>query len=313
MYIVTGGAGFIGSNIVRALNAKGIHDIVIVDDLENGDKHRNMNSLSFIDYVDKRDFFEEAGLFSDTIDAIVHMGACADTTERNGRYMLKENYDFSKTLLDFAVEAESPFIYASSASVYGNGEKGFRETRACEYPLNVYAFSKYLFDNLVRQIIDTAPIQIVGLRFFNVYGPQENHKGRMASVVYNFHKQIQRDGKLRLFEGSDAFVRDFIHVDDIAKIALHFLDNGTTKGIVNCGTGTAESFMRLAKIMEGLYENASIEEIPFPDDLKGRYQTFTKADTANLRALGYTSEFIGLEEGVASYVKILKESEGYYA
>ncbi|HOV15817.1 MAG TPA: ADP-glyceromanno-heptose 6-epimerase, partial [Spirochaetota bacterium] len=233
--------------------------------------------------------------------------------EYNGKYMLKNNFEYSKTLLDLAVKNDIKFIYASSASVYGNGDNGFVEKRECEYPLNVYAYSKFLFDQYVRNLKNQKiSIQIVGLRFFNVYGPQENHKDKMASVIYHFHNQIIKEKKLKLFEGSDTFLRDFIHVDDIIKIILHFYKNDIS-GIYNSGTGRAESFLSIAKIMEKLYEDTKIEFIPFPEQLKGKYQKFTQADLTNLKNIGkYNDTFISLQDGVTNYVKILKESNGYY-
>lgn len=312
MLIVTGGAGFIGSNLVRALNKIGVTDILIVDNLENGSKHLNLNSLKFSDYIDKNDFETELNNLKNTkIDGVIHIGACSNTMEYNGRYMLKNNYEYSKKVLDFCLSNNTKFIYASSASVYGNGDNGFRESIECEYPLNVYAYSKFLFDQYIRNLKKN-PIQIVGLRFFNVYGPQENHKNKMASVIYHFHNQILKENRVKLFEGSDKFIRDFIYIDDIVNIILHFYKNNIS-GIFNCGTGKGESFLSIAKIMQRLYNDAKIEFIPFPKELEGKYQKFTEANLDNLRDNGnYKEKFGSLEDGVTSYVKILKESGGYY-
>jgi ADP-L-glycero-D-manno-heptose 6-epimerase len=313
MIIVTGAAGFVGSNLLRGLNRRGLTDVLVVDDLEQGDKHRSLGSLEFTDFVDRRDFLEELAAFgSRKIEAIFHQGACSNTMEADGRFMLEVNYEYSKRLLEFALERRIPFLYASSAAVYGNGDDGFREEPACEHPLNVYAFSKFLFDRWVRRALPKAKSQVVGLRYFNVYGPQENHKGRMASVVYHFHEQVQAGGTMRLFEGSDGFRRDFIFVDDVVDVNLYFFDHPEKSGIFNCGTGRAESFLALARAVQRRYEGAEIEEIPFPPELAGKYQAFTEADVRSLRAAGYTRPFTSIEDGVAKYTTLLKESGGYY-
>lgn len=310
MIIVTGAAGFIGSNLVRGLNARGHTDVLVVDDLENGDKHRSLNSLAFTDFVDYREFLGRLGDFG-KVDAILHQGACSDTMESDGRYMMSTNYEYSKTLLAHCEAKGVPFLYASSASVYGNGDDGFREDPACEYPLNVYAFSKFLFDRWVRPRLASAKSQVLGLRYFNVYGPQENHKGRMASVIYHFHNQIAEGGKMRLFEGSEDFRRDFIFVDDVVAMNLHFLESGKS-GIYNCGTGKAESFLALGEAVQRQYDGAEIDRIPFPESLVGKYQAYTQADTTNVRAAGFDQEFTSLEDGVKAYTDVLKASDGYY-
>ena len=312
MYIVTGGAGFIGSNLVRGLNRRGIDDILVVDDLTHGDKHRNLNALSFRDFVDYRDFLGRLDEFvgADT-EAVLHQGACSDTMEHDGRYMLETNYEYSKRLLE-ACNGHCPFLYASSASVYGDGEDGFREDEACEYPKNVYAFSKFLYDRHVRRLLPEAMSQVVGLRYFNVYGPQEAHKGRMASVVHKFHHEIAEKGTLSLFEGSDQFVRDFVFVDDVVDVNLWFLDHPEQSGIFNCGSGRAESFLALAQATASHYEGAEVRSIPFPPELDGKYQAFTQADLSALREAGYTAETTGIAEGVAAYVQVLKENGGVY-
>jgi ADP-L-glycero-D-manno-heptose 6-epimerase len=312
MILVTGGAGFIGSNLVRGLNRRGHDDILVVDDLTQGEKHRNLNSLRFRDLVDYRDFEQRLEQFrGERIEALFHQGACSDTTERDGRFMLRVNYEYSKTLLAFAL-GRCPFLYASSAAVYGDGRRGFREVPACEEPLNVYAFSKFLFDRHVRRLLPRPPTQVLGLRYFNVYGPQENHKGRMASVVYQFHRQASAGEPLKLFAGSREFVRDFVHVDDAVALNLHFLEQPGTSGIFNCGTGRARSFLDLAQATVRHYPGARIEEIPFPADLAGKYQAYTQADLAALRAAGYGREFTALEAGVASYVAVLRSAGGYH-
>ena len=221
MIIVTGGAGFIGSNLIRGLNQQGINDILVVDNLTYGSKHLNLNSLNICDYIDKHDFLPRIADFG-KVDAIFHQGACSSTTEADGSYMMKNNFEYSKFLLEFALKNSIPFIYASSAAVYGNGEQGFREERACEYPLNVYGFSKLTFDNYVRrQLKIRGPhnhSQVVGLRYFNVYGPQENHKGRMSSVAFKLYHQLDAGEDMRLFDSSNNFRRDFVYVDDVVEV-----------------------------------------------------------------------------------------------
>ncbi len=313
MIIVTGGAGFIGSNIVKALNKKGVDDILIVDDLRNSVKHLNMNSLSFLDYVDRLDFINSIDKFDfKKVDLILHQGACSDTTEYNGQYMMSTNYEYSKVLFNKAIEKNLRFIYASSAAVYGNGENGFLEKRECEYPLNIYAYSKFLFDQYVRKNIKRKKKQVVGLRYFNVFGYQENHKEKMASVVFHFFNQIKKDGKIRIFAGSKDFKRDFIFIDDVVNVVMHFYKNAGISGIYNCGTGRAESFLKIANKMQALFKNVKTREIPFPENLKGKYQKYTKADLSLLRQEGkYKEAFTGLEEGVEKYVEVLKKTNGY--
>ncbi len=310
MIIVTGGAGFIGSNLVYKLNQRGIYDIIIVDSLKNSAKQRNLNALKFLDFIDKDDFLENLNSFK-KVSVLFHQGACSNTMETDGKYMMKNNYEYSKKLLEYCVNNRTRFIYASSASVYGNGTNGFVEDRVCEYPLNVYAYSKFLFDEYLRNNWTKINIQVVGLRYFNVYGPQENHKGKMASVINHFHNEIKNEGKMKLFEGSDKFLRDFVYVEDVIDVNLFFFDNPSVKGIFNCGTGKAESFLKIAEIMQKLYSEVKIEFIPFPDSLKGKYQTFTQADLKNLRNAGYNKNFTSLEYGVTKYVKYLREQDGY--
>jgi len=312
MYVVTGGAGFIGSNLVRGLNRRGITDVLVVDDLERGEKHRGLNALEFTDFVDYRTFGERLEAFAPaTWRAVLHQGACSDTMETDGRFMLSVNYEYSKRLLGAAL-GNCPFIYASSAAVYGNGDDGFREEPECEHALNVYAYSKVLFDRHVRRVLPWAPTQVAGLRYFNVYGPQENHKGRMASVVYKFHHQIAEHGELQVFAGSEDFRRDFIFVDDAVDVNLFFLEHPEARGIFNCGTGRAESFLALAAATAAHYEGCRIVHVPFPESLVGKYQAYTQADLTRLRDAGYARPFTSLSDGVAAYVKILKEEGGYH-
>lgn len=312
MVIVTGGAGFIGSNLVRGLNQIGIEDILVVDNLANAQKHLNLNRLFITDFIDKQTFLQKLPSLSG-VKTIFHQGACSSTTETDGVYMMNNNYAFSKTLLHHCLDQHIDFLYASSASVYGSGAQGFTEDRTCEYPLNVYAFSKFMFDNYVRNIFKKGSLssQVLGLRYFNVYGYQENHKGSMASVIFHFYNQLKAGGKMKLFEGSENFLRDFIFVDDVVKVNLHFYTN-RQRGIFNCGTGQAQSFMHIANIIQELEPQAEVELTPFPDHLKGKYQTFTQADLFHLRQAGYQTEFTSLEEGVTQYYQKLKESRGYF-
>jgi len=312
MNIVKGGGGFIGSNIVKGLNKKGYEDILIVDDLENGNKSRNMNALSFIDYIDKDKFIENINIYRNSnLKAIIHQGACTDTMETNGKYMMSLNYEYSKKLFDFCGNNNIQFIYASSASVYGKGKNGFKEIRKNENPINVYAFSKFLFDQYVRRNKKKIENQVVGLRYFNVYGQQENHKGRMASPVYKFYNQIKQEGVAKVFEKSEKYLRDFIYVNDVVDVNLYFLENKDTSGIFNCGTGNANSFVDVANIIIKYFKKGKILEIPFPEKLKGKYQDYTQADLNNLREEGYTNKFIKLEDGIKSYLNYLEKNNGY--
>lgn len=308
MIIVTGGAGFVGSNLIHALNREGIDDILVVDNLERAAKHLNLNRLRFFDYVDKRDFFEHAATLG-PVETIFHQGACSSTTEIDGRYVMQNNYEFSRRLLHFAEERKARLVYASSAAVYGSGKDGFREERAAECPLNVYGFSKLAFDNYVRRRLAQSPIPMVGLRYFNVYGPNETHKGRMASVAHHLHGQLVRGETMKLFEGSAAFSRDFVHVDDVVEVNLFFARRAT-RGVFNCGTGEARSFVDVARALQRLHGGGEIEHVPFPDDLKGKYQRFTEASLESLRTAGYDRPFLSLEDGMARYHEVLRSSEG---
>ena len=310
MIVVTGGAGFIGSNIVKGLNEAGEEDVLVVDNLSKAEKHLNLNSLSMADYIDKDEFLQKLNTFQN-VSTIFHQGACSSTTEQDGKYMMSNNYEYSKTLLNHCLENSIDFLYASSASVYGNGKAGFVEKREAEYPLNVYGFSKFAFDNYVRRVLPQVKSQVLGLRYFNVYGPQENHKGRMASVAFHLFQQLQETGKMKLFEGSRNFRRDFIHVADTVKINLYFYECKTS-GIFNAGTGKARSFEDIATILQSLHGSGEIESIPFPEDLHGKYQEFTEAGLDKLRAAGYSKEFMSLEEGVQQYYEQLSATAGRY-
>lgn len=309
MIIVTGGAGFIGSNIVRHLNAKEDRELLIVDDLSDGHKIHNLVDCYVADYIDKGDFFDHVDRHDslrDKVKAVIHQGACTATTEWDGKMMMQTNFEFSKRLLHYCDASRIPLIYASSASVYGTGTD-FRADDECEKAINVYAFSKLMFDRYVRNAMSALRCQAVGLRYFNVYGPGEVHKGEMASVVYHFHRQINDDGVVRLFEGSGQFGdgeqrRDFIHVDDVAAVNLWFLDHPECRGIYNLGTGTSRSFNEVAKAVIAWHGRGQIEYIPFPKHLLGSYQSFTESDQSGLRAAGYDQEFLSIEEGVDRYL-----------
>ncbi len=316
MIIVTGGAGFIGSNLVKGLNETGEADILVVDDLSDGTKFRNLADCEIADYEDKDRFVERvrASGLPDGTRAVVHLGACSTTTEWDGRFMMDNNYAYSKDLLHAAMARAVPFIYASSASVYGMGPE-FREARECERPLNVYAYSKFQFDQYVRPRLAAAPAQIVGLRYFNVYGPREQHKGTMASVAYHFHNQILENGRARLFEGSDGYGpgeqrRDFVYVGDTVAVKRWLLAHPEVRGIFNLGTGRAQSFNDVARAVIDWHGFGEIEYIPFPEHLKGRYQSFTQADISALRAAGYTAPFLDVREGVHRYLDWLAGQEG---
>ncbi|QWT45885.1 ADP-glyceromanno-heptose 6-epimerase [Azospira inquinata] len=324
--IVTGAAGFIGSNLVKALNERGITDIIAVDNLTKADKFKNLVDCHIADYLDKNDFLERlmSGQFDGDVDAILHEGACSDTMETDGRYMMENNYRYSLALLDWCQDQEVQFLYASSAATYG-GSNVFKEERQYEAPLNVYGYSKFLFDQIVRKRLPEASSQIAGFRYFNVYGPRESHKGRMASVAFHHFNQYQAEGKVKLFEGCDGYgngeqQRDFVYVGDVAKVNLFFLDHPEKSGIFNLGTGRAQSFNDVAEAtvnscralegkpalgLEQLREQGLVEYIPFPEALKGKYQSFTQADLTKLRAAGYDAPFHTVAQGVGEYVQFL--------
>lgn len=314
MIIVTGGAGFIGSNLVKALNASGHNDILVVDDLSDGTKFANIADLEIADYLDKDDFLARVKAGENfNASAILHQGACSSTTEWDGRFVMDINYEYSKALLHYCLNHDIQFLYASSASVYGGGSV-FKEDRANERPLNMYGYSKFLFDQYVRRVLPKAKSQIVGFRYFNIYGSREQHKGSMASVAFHLHNQIQEGDTLRLFEGTDGYAdgeqrRDFVYVDDVAAVNLWFLDNPDKSGIFNLGTGQCQSFNDVANAVIAYHGKGEIEYIPFPDKLRGRYQSFTEADMSDLRAAGYAASFKSVEEGVASYMQWLSKDK----
>ncbi len=313
MFIVTGGAGFIGSNIIKALNNRGITNILLVDDLTDGKKCLNLSDLDIADYMDMYDFLEaiKQDSLEMNVTAVFHEGACSATTEWNGKYVMDVNYQYSKAVLAFCSQHNIPFSYASSASVYGSGPV-FEETRQHEKPLNMYAYSKFQFDQYVRSLLPTTTHQIVGFRYFNVYGPREQHKGSMASVAFHLRNQILADENPKLFGAYDGYEaggqsRDFIYVEDLVNTKLWFLDNPNKSGIFNLGTGKAEPFRTIAETVIEHYSKGEIEYIPFPEHLKGVYQSFTQADITKLRKSGYTGSFRGLAEGVKDYLNWLDD------
>lgn len=323
--IVTGAAGFIGSNIVKALNERGITDIVAVDNLTRGEKFKNLAECEIAHYLDKHEFIRQVRehiLPYDEIEAVFHDGACSNTMEHNGLYMMDNNYQYSLDLLDWCQDEQIPYLYASSAAVYGKGEV-FREERELEKPLNVYGYSKFLFDQVVRRrMAEGLTAQVVGFRYFNVYGQQEQHKGRMASVAFHHFNQYREQGFVNLFGANDGYgdgeqTRDFVSVEDVVKVNLYFLDHPNQSGIFNLGTGRGQQFNDLAaatvnacRAAEGkpelslaeLVAEGLIRYIPFPDALKGKYQSFTQADITQLRQAGYQDEFFDVKTGVSRYV-----------
>ncbi|WP_249961371.1 ADP-glyceromanno-heptose 6-epimerase [Histophilus somni] len=305
MIIVTGGAGLIGSNIIAALNDMGRRDILVVDNLTDGTKFVNLVDLDIADYCDKEDFIASiiAGDDFGNIEAIFHQGACSATTEWNGKYLMQNNYEYSKELLHYCLLREIPFFYASSAATYGD-KTDFIEERQFEGPLNVYGYSKFLFDEYVRQILPQATSPVCGLKYFNVYGPREQHKGSMASVAFHLNNQMLKGENPKLFAGSEHFLRDFVYVGDVAKVNLWAWQHGIS-GIYNCGTGRAESFEQVARAVLNYHGKGEIETIPFPEHLKSRYQEYTQANLTKLRAAGYREEFKSVAEGVAEYMQWL--------
>ena len=307
MIVVTGGAGFIGSNIVKGLNDLGRKDILVVDDLTDGTKFANLADLDIADYMDKDEFISAivSGENLD-IEVIFHQGACSSTTEWDGKFMMENNYNYSKDLLHYCLDFDIPFLYASSAATYGGRSDNFIEDRVYEKPLNVYGYSKFLFDQYVRKILSNANSQICGFRYFNVYGPRENHKGSMASVAYHLNEQITKGEKPKLFAGSDNFRRDFIYVGDVVEVNLWFWKNKVS-GIFNCGTGRAESFQSVADAVLDYHKKGEIDYIPFPEHLKGRYQSFTQADLTKFRKTGCPIEFKTVSQGTTEYMQWLNQ------
>ncbi|NUZ07103.1 ADP-glyceromanno-heptose 6-epimerase [Piscinibacter koreensis] len=327
--VVTGAAGMIGSNLVHGLNAIGIDDVIAVDELTDGTKYRNLLGARISDYFDRSEFYTRFrhGDFG-RVDVVLHQGACSDTMVHDGRYMLDVNYRCSKDLLDACQARGTRLLYASSAATYG-GSAAFREEPEFERPLNVYGWSKLLFDNVVRRMLDASTAQVAGFRYFNVYGPREQHKGRMASVAYHHAQQLRETGRVKLFGeyggyGPGEQSRDFVFVDDVVAVNLWFLEHPDVSGIFNLGTGRAQPFNDVAvavinataaargeapRPLDGMVRDGAIEYIEFPAALVGKYQCFTQADLARLRAAGCDHEFADVASGVARYMEWLRTSD----
>ena len=322
--LVTGAAGFIGCNNVLALNREGITDVIAVDNLTRSEKFVNLAACRISDYFDKNDFIERVRAGTAPVpEAIFHQGACSDTMETDGKYMMENNYRYTLTLFEWAQKLRIPFIYASSAATYG-ASTVFVEDLKNEGPLNVYGYSKYLFDQVLRSRMASLTAPVVGLRYFNVYGPHEQHKGRMASVAFHQYFQFLKEGKVKLFEGCLGYgngcqMRDFVYVEDVVSVAMHFMQAGKS-GIFNCGTGRAQPFNDIALTVVNSLGNTNysleeavsrglIEYIDFPAALKGKYQAFTQADLTALREKGgYEGTFRTVQEGTASYMEYLKKA-----
>jgi ADP-L-glycero-D-manno-heptose 6-epimerase len=331
--VVTGAAGFIGSNIIAGLNARGIDNIIAVDELRDGDKYRNLAERRIADYVDAADFYRDfaAGHFG-AVEAVFHEGACSDTMESDGQYMMRNNYGLSLQLFEAAQAQGTRLLYASSAATYG-GSQRFREEPACEAPLNVYGYSKLLFDQVMRRRLgaqlQNAKVQVAGFRYFNVYGPHEQHKGRMASVAFHQFHQFKKEGAVKLFAdyggyAAGAQMRDFVFVDDVVAVNLWFFDHPEKNGIFNLGSGRAQSFNEVAcavvntlRAQEGhapmalqdIVAHGLLQYIAFPDALRGKYQCFTEADLGGLRGAGCAHAFADVQTGVSRYVQWLAQTQ----
>lgn len=310
MIIVTGGAGFIGSCIVRTLNDVGINDIIIVDNINTTDKWMNLRNKKYLKYVHKSVFLNELSSY-EKVEAIIHMGAQSSTTERDFDYLWNNNFEYTKFLWNYCAEKNLKFIYASSAATYGDGKEGFNDCMDIDklMPLNGYGYSKQLFDQWVKNQATNFPKQYVGLKFFNVYGPNEYFKGKMASMVFHGYKQIQETGKIKLFKSyhtnyeDGGQLRDFVYVKDICSVIQWLLENDNVNGLFNVGTGRAQSFKELAEAtFHALGLEPSIEYIDMPEQLKNKYQYYTKAEMKLLKNMGYEKEFLDVEAGVKDYV-----------
>ena len=313
MIVVTGSNGFIGSNLIKGLNKIGYKDIIAVDDHNDPSLKENIIHCEIKDYLNIDEFInlvKNNEIDGKKFKAIFHQGACSNTMEWDAEFLYKNNLLYSKELLRLSKESQTPLIYASSASVYGSGTV-FQESLENENPINLYAYSKFKFDQLVRKELLKKDAQIVGLRYFNVYGPQEQHKGSMASVAFHLHNQLKENEEIKLFEGSDGYEngeqrRDFIHVEDVIKVNLWFLENQNVSGIFNVGTGRSQTFNEVAHSVINWNKRGKINYIPFPEKLKGAYQSYTEADISRLREAGYKEEFLSVQEGVKKYLDSLE-------
>ena len=316
LILVTGAAGFIGSNLINRLNQIGYEKIIAVDNLKNGKKIYNLNDLKILDFIDKDNLSSELNSLNDKIETIFHLGACSDTTEWDGEYLMRNNYDFSKSLLSYCSDNRIKFLYASSASVYGLGLKGFKEQISCENPLNAYAYSKFQFDQFVRASFHKINCPTYGFRYFNVYGPREGQKGKMASPAHKFFMQARENSQIEIFNDEEfdkKFSRDFVYVDDCVDINIWFHRNNPPSGLYNVGSGKAGTFFRIAQIIQKWFfekksQNVEIKYIDFPDHLIGAYQAFTCAELFSLRNVGYSKKFISIEDGVNSTADFIDKS-----
>jgi len=310
MIVITGAAGFIGRNLAAQLQN---HSLLLVDFEEYQERCSDLDYDGFYDYDHFLHNIETDSTFrnfvKDNVEVIFHQGACSDTTNYDVEHMMYHNFDYSRRLFDFARSNNIQFIYASSAATYGHGLRGFLEDRGCETPLNIYARSKHTFDEYVRCFINTEGPQVVGIRYFNVYGPGENDKGKMASVVQQFYRQYQETKRIKLFEGSETFFRDFIYITDIVKINKFFMKNPQISGIYNGGTGTTKAFSTIAEIFNQRYSDLTVDVVDFPESLRKKYQMHTEADISKLLAEGYTPDFVSLETGVNRYLDFLEHDE----
>ena len=313
MIIVTGSNGFIGSNLIKGLNEIGYKDIIAVDDQDDPELKENIAHCDVQGFLNIDEFInliKNNEIDGTKIRTIFHQGACSNTMEWDADFLYNNNLLYSKELLNFSQKTKTSLIYASSASVYGAG-KIFKESVEYEDPINLYAYSKFKFDQLVRQELVKSETQIVGLRYFNVYGPQEQHKGTMASVAFHLHNQLKDNEEIKLFEGSDGYDdgeqrRDFIYVEDVVKVNLWFLKNQKVSGIFNVGTGKSQTFNEVAHSVINWNKRGKINYVPFPEKLKGAYQSYTQADISKLRKVGYKDEFLNVQEGVKKYLDKLE-------
>ncbi|KAJ5793950.1 NAD-dependent epimerase/dehydratase [Penicillium paradoxum] len=318
MIIVTGGAGFVGSNIVKELNNRGFTNVVVVDDMTDGSKFRNLVDCKVADYIDATTFREaiRSKSFHHRPRAIFHYGAITSTTETNGKKMIDANFTYSKELFNWCKEQSVRFIYGSSAAVYGTG-KVFTEGDSHEAPVNLFGYSKMLFDQYVVKNIDARSPQVAGLRLFNVYGPGEQYNDARPSAVYQFYEKRKAFKAIELFgeyAGVEAGkqMRDFVHVQDVARLNCWFLDHPEISGIYNVGTGAASSFLDVATEVASHFGNPEgyIKFVPFPAELKGRYQSYTCADISKLRRAGSGLRFRDIHEGIRDYLEWLEEHKG---